>query len=244
MKKLLSSGDKILIAASFLGDLAYDLVKNSSKSRNLRRPAFILGSSDDEALTRSTYRLLRSKSLEKIIKGDRPYLRITSFGRDSFYRDFPLFEFQDKPWSGYWCVVNYDIPEKLKLSRNALREKLISLGFGAWKKSCYISPHDFGADVREWIQEKDLDSFVSVSEARELAEDEKKLSREVFDLPALVENYEELLAKLEAGDVSTDKIQQEFFKLLLVDPLLPRELLPVGWPGFKIKKLIFSGKRR
>ena len=241
MKKLLSSGDKILIAASVLGDLAYDLVKNSSKSRNLRRPAFILGSSDDEALTRSAYRLLKSNSLEKVVKKGKPYLRITTSGWDDFCRDFPLFEFQDKPWKGYWCVVNYDIPEKLRFVRDSLREKLTSLGFGAWKKSCYISPHDFGGDVRDWVHEKDLNSFVSVSEARELAEDEKALAREVFGLSALSDNYEELLAKLKSGDTSFDKIQQEYLNLLLLDPLLPKELLPDGWPGFRLRKLVFSG---
>ena len=210
MKKLLRTSDRILIYASFLGDFAYDSIKNSSKSRNLHRPAFLLGSSDDGAITRTTYRLLKANSLEKIVKNGKPYLRITPAGWDNFCRDFPLFEFQDKPWNGYWSVVNYDIPEKERGVRNSLREKLVSLGFGQWKKSVYISPHDFGGDIRDWVSERELDSYVSVSEARELSFDEKKLVWDVFNLSKISENYDELLKKYKEGKIPVGKILQEY----------------------------------
>lgn len=242
MKKLLRTGDKVLLVASVVGDLVFDFAKNSRRARKSGRLELMLGSDDDGAITRTVYRLLKANSLEKIVKNGNPCLRITPSGRGNFCRDFPLFEFQDKPWNGYWCVVNYDIPERRKGVRNSLREKLVALGFGQWKKSTYISPHDFGEDIREWLEERDLESFVSVSESKELADDEKALAREVFGLADLFDNYNDLLRKCEREGGSFVQNYKEYLELLLSDPLLPRELLPSGWPGFKLRK-VFSGKK-
>src|SRR3989344_902599 len=43
-------------------------------------------------------------------------------------------------WDNQWRVVLYDIPEKKKPAREALREKLKELGFYEWQKSVFIYP--------------------------------------------------------------------------------------------------------
>lgn len=43
-------------------------------------------------------------------------------------------------WDGKWSLVTYDIPEKKKPAREALREKLKELGFYEWQKSVFIFP--------------------------------------------------------------------------------------------------------
>lgn len=43
-------------------------------------------------------------------------------------------------WDHKWRVVIFDIPEKLKSSRNALREKLKELGFYELQKSVFVFP--------------------------------------------------------------------------------------------------------
>lgn len=43
-------------------------------------------------------------------------------------------------WNGQWSLVTYDIPEKKKPAREALREKLKGLGFYEWQKSVFIFP--------------------------------------------------------------------------------------------------------
>jgi len=43
-------------------------------------------------------------------------------------------------WDGFWHVVIFDIPEKYKWARLALRDKLLALGFFQCQKSVYIHP--------------------------------------------------------------------------------------------------------
>ena len=43
-------------------------------------------------------------------------------------------------WDGHWRIVLYDIPEKNKSAREALREKLKGLGFYEWQKSVFVFP--------------------------------------------------------------------------------------------------------
>lgn len=43
-------------------------------------------------------------------------------------------------WDGQWHIVLFDIPEKYKQARLALRDKLLLLGFFQCQKSVYIHP--------------------------------------------------------------------------------------------------------
>lgn len=44
-------------------------------------------------------------------------------------------------WDGLWRAAMFDIPEKMKRARRALREKLLDLGFVHWQKSVYVHPY-------------------------------------------------------------------------------------------------------
>ena len=52
-----------------------------------------------------------------------------------------------RKWDGYWRLVLFDIPEKHKLGREALRSKLKQLGFYQLQKSCFIHPFDCKSEI-------------------------------------------------------------------------------------------------
>jgi len=241
MRKLLRNRDLVMITASLLGDAVVDLVSAGEETRRRRYFApLIVGPSKTSGLNRSINRLLKTGELERVIKGGQPYLRLTDSGKGTFYRDFPLFRFQGRKWDGYWVVVSYDIPEKRRYLREYLSDKLQKLGFGMWQKSVYISPHDFGEDIREWLIFNDLTDYVSVSKSKELAPDEKKLAEQVFNLDLLEEVYSDILSRISQlkGEAIPESIRNEYLQLLLTDPFLPTELLPVGWSELKIRKAL------
>ena len=55
-------------------------------------------------------------------------------------------------WEGLWHIVIFDIPEKYKLARLSLRDKLLNLGFLQYQNSVYIYPHAC-CDVVDFIIE-------------------------------------------------------------------------------------------
>lgn len=73
-------------------------------------------------------------------------------------------------WDGKWRIVIFDIPEKNKLAREALREKLKELGFKELQKSVFVYPYecedeiDFIAEIfeiRSYIRFLRVDSFTN-----------------------------------------------------------------------------------
>jgi CRISPR-associated endonuclease Cas2 len=60
-------------------------------------------------------------------------------------------------WDGKWRIVIFDIPEKKKKAREALREKLKELGFKELQKSVFIYPFEC---------EDEIDFIVEVFEIR------------------------------------------------------------------------------
>ncbi|MEK7562650.1 MAG: hypothetical protein AAB509_03155, partial [Patescibacteria group bacterium] len=47
-----------------------------------------------------------------------------------------------KDWDGKWRLVFFDVPEKIRRGRDALRDKIKELGFREIQKSVFIFPYD------------------------------------------------------------------------------------------------------
>lgn len=56
--------------------------------------------------------------------------------------DFYNMNIKQKIWDGKWRAVIFDIPEKFRWGRDALRKKLRELGFCEFQKSVFVFPYD------------------------------------------------------------------------------------------------------
>ncbi len=63
-------------------------------------------------------------------------------------------------WDGFWYVVIFDIPEKYKRARLALRDRLLDLGFFQCQKSVYIHPFPCEDEVEFISQFFEVGRFV------------------------------------------------------------------------------------
>ncbi|MEK7566681.1 MAG: hypothetical protein AAB527_00910 [Patescibacteria group bacterium] len=69
---------------------------------------------------------------------------LTDYGKQKVLR----YELDDleikkpKKWDGKWRVVIFDVPEKFKMAREALRQKLKALGFIELQKSAFVFPYE------------------------------------------------------------------------------------------------------
>ena len=54
---------------------------------------------------------------------------------------------QPKEWDKKWRFITFDIPEKRKIVREALRGKLKQLGFSPFQKSIWIYPYSCTAEI-------------------------------------------------------------------------------------------------
>jgi len=69
-----------------------------------------------------------------------------------------------KKWDGRWRVVFFDVPEKKRKGRDALRQKLRELGFHEWQKSVFVYPHPCRDEVDFIVEFFELRPYVRYAE--------------------------------------------------------------------------------
>ena len=70
----------------------------------------------------------------------------------------------DKPkkWDGNWRMVIFDIPERIKKVREALRMHLRNLGFYELQKSVFIYPFPCAEEINQIIDFYDISEYVRI----------------------------------------------------------------------------------
>lgn len=63
-------------------------------------------------------------------------------------------------WDGKWRMVAFDVPEKYKKGREALRHKLKEIGFRELQKSVFICPHDCIKELNLFVKYFNLEEYV------------------------------------------------------------------------------------
>ena len=72
----------------------------------------------------------------------------------------------EKPhkWDGKWRIVFFDIPEKERKARNALREKLRDLGFYELQKSVFVLPYGCQDEINFVVSIFNIKPYVQYAE--------------------------------------------------------------------------------
>lgn len=202
-------------------------------------------------------RLVRT-SLSRLVNDD--LLAVRTRGRRSAYRIAPaaidLFADADEriyrgrpdPWDGHWTVVVLDGAESTPAHRATLRQELAATGLGVVAPNVLASPIVSPSIVAERVAraggfEQVLVLRSTVVPGAGLA-DPVALARRCLDLGRLERRYRALAERFGAFDDETlDALDDTraaklrllvvstFRRVVLADPMLPSELLPVGWTG-------------
>ncbi len=184
-------------------------------------------------------RELKTGGMEKIIKNNEVFFRLTAVGKNNVVRDFPLLFLRNKKWDKKWRVVIYDVAEVSRTVRENLRRKLKELGFGMIQESVWVSPHDFLEDLYEYLETKKLTKMIYVFETTRLVGGEiNELANKIWKLEELNEKYKKLLEKISHTTYDGRNIKCAYLQLLLIDPHLPKELLPKDWAAEKVRDLL------
>lgn len=77
--------------------------------------------------------------------------------------------FEDKPWDNKWRIVIFDIPEQHRKLRDALRYRLKEWQFKQMQKSVWVSKKDLVDELKVFIDEIGLKSWVKIFVASEEA---------------------------------------------------------------------------
>jgi DNA-binding transcriptional regulator PaaX len=109
-------------------------------------------------------RLYQSRLLERKENTDGSFTFVlTDKGkiRAITYR-FDEIRIKSNNWDGKWRLVVFDVPEKLRSGRDALRNKLKELGFYELQKSVFVFPYQCEDEINFIIEFFDLRRYVRI----------------------------------------------------------------------------------
>ncbi len=115
-------------------------------------------------------------------KSGKIFLELTEQGRlEALYRRLEdLAGRGHKKWDGKWRMIMFDIPERGRRERYAMRAILRSVGFYRMQKSVYIFPYEIPKELVEYLKAAELLPFIRFARIDQL--DEPRLLKKIFKL--------------------------------------------------------------
>lgn len=92
---------------------------------------------------------LRENGFIDFINDEQLLLKLTDKGKEKALIAKLLLD--DSEWDGKWRIVIFDIPEKRRIARDVLRQRLKSWGFVPWQQSVWVTKKNCTKPLREFI---------------------------------------------------------------------------------------------
>jgi phenylacetic acid degradation operon negative regulatory protein len=147
-------------------------------------------------------------------------------------------------WDGRWVVVLARTPETNRPARHLLRTRLGWAGFGSPAPGIWISTHaDRAKEAERVLDEAGVREDAQILLAEHIGGGElSTMVSQAWNLDDIAVAYDEFLAQF-ARKPSTDamvslvQLVHTWRRFPLIDPALPRQLLPTGWSGARAAQL-------
>jgi phenylacetic acid degradation operon negative regulatory protein len=134
-------------------------------------------------------------------------------------------------WTGGWEMAIVTSTTRPLAERVALRKSMVRHRMGELREGVWMRPDNLSRQLDGIIAEQ-CEFFVSHHS------DSPKLAASLWDLPGWAAEADRLLAVLDQAASLTEGFMAtaEVIRHLLLDPYLPDELLPSGWPGDRLRE--------
>ena len=129
-----------------------------------------------DSVSRANIRLAKHRLIRQGLVAHRrdSSCRITRRGSAVAAKLMALFRQRNRPvWDGQWRIVVFDIPEKMKKYREALRRELVEAGYLRLQDSVWIGKLPLPDDAFEFIEACDLDRYIFLFLAAVVDKDEE-----------------------------------------------------------------------
>ncbi|MDD5585191.1 MAG: PaaX family transcriptional regulator C-terminal domain-containing protein [Candidatus Omnitrophica bacterium] len=195
-----------------------------------------------KAISNNLDRLYRKGFISKIKKGRNAFIQLKRSQPDMLLNEIEKLKRTNSTckWDGVWRLLVYDIPEKERNKRDALRNYLKQFGFGKIQGSCWVSPYDLSAQLHEFCERERILRYICLYEGKFFAgKSIDILVEETWSLNAINAEYKEFIGLCRA---SAEKIKEKdinarnccdiylrthaaFTRITRKDPFLPNNFL-------------------
>lgn len=206
-----------------------------------------------EAYWSALYRLRRmGLVVTKRGRGRTPILTLTEKGSARVPDACKPERFWRRKWHGYWYILVYDVPERDRAHRAALRGFLSKMRMGCLQRSVWVSPDDIRPAYQDLVEAAGVASYAFLFESKTvLGRGHEEVVRTAWPFDKLesaqrryCEVYEEnldLLVSRGAQPAELLRLAREemsaYRSAMEGDPLLPMALWPHDYEGRRVYDL-------
>jgi DNA-binding transcriptional regulator PaaX len=149
--------------------LPYNILKSYLKQKELDRKKF----------KRKLERLNKQGLVDYQEQKDGFLIHLTEKGkiRAKKYHLEELKLQKPKKWDGLWRIVIFDIPNRFKLARDVLRQKLKELKFTQLQESVFIHPYPCETEIKLLREVYKIRPFVKIIIAKSIENSDKYLEK-------------------------------------------------------------------
>jgi phenylacetic acid degradation operon negative regulatory protein len=160
---------------------------------------------------------------------------------------------QARDWDGRWLVLILRVPEARREVRHQLRTRLAWAGLGSMGGGVWLTPHvEREAELAAVIAEEPAAEATSFVASLGMVGQAVDVVAAAWDLDAVGEQYDAFIEDFAAIRPSSREASFRMQTLLVhawrkfpfLDPDLPAELLPAGWPRRRAHELFASRHAR
>jgi phenylacetic acid degradation operon negative regulatory protein len=159
------------------------------------------------------------------------------------------------PWDGNWTVAALPSPQHERYPGRALRGQLRWLGYAPLRDGLWVSPDAPNPTVEDWLASIPPDA-IAMHRLRhaDLATRSNRDPVDAWDVAAIgrsyktfIQRWEPVLPRIRAGKISRaaavharTAIMDYYRHFPIIDPQLPIELMPAGWPRDEARQLFVA----
>jgi phenylacetic acid degradation operon negative regulatory protein len=135
-------------------------------------------------------------------------------------------------WTGGWEMAVVTSTNRPLAERVALRKSMVLHRLGELREGVWMRPDNLSRELDDGIIADQCEFFVSHHP------DSPSLAASLWDLPGWAAEADRLLTVLDEADSLAQGFMAtaQVIRHLLLDPYLPDELLPAGWPGDRLRE--------
>jgi CRISPR-associated endonuclease Cas2 len=135
----------------------------------------------DKIVDKSLNKIVKDRFVKIVEKNGETTLRITEKGKVRLINfDIDTIKIQLGRWDGKWRFVIFDIPEKKRIARDVLRQKLKEIGFVQIQKSVWACPYECEEEIAFISSVYEVERYVNYIIAAKIDHEEYLKSK--FDL--------------------------------------------------------------
>ncbi|MCX6809800.1 MAG: CRISPR-associated endonuclease Cas2 [Candidatus Berkelbacteria bacterium] len=135
----------------------------------------------EKDLDKFNNKIFKDRLIEIVEKNGKEYLKITNKGRKRLIEyNIDTISICQQDWDGKWRIVIFDVPEKYRLARRVLRDKLREIGFLRLQKSVWASPYECENEINFIASIYQIEQYVNYIVAEKI--DNNEALKEKFNL--------------------------------------------------------------